>query len=1134
MKKNRRAGGFLSPPALLKYVRVMKITFILMTAAFLQAQADGYAQRKLTLRLDDANLKEALREIMEKSSYHLVYNDDMLPKDKKVHIHVKKASLEEVMNKVLEGTSLIYELKASDMVIISPKETALEARTLKIKGTVKDENGNPVIGAVVRQKNSNLVGTVTANDGSFELTVADDAVLLISLVGYEPQEIPVAGKSTMAITMKVSTSNLEQVVVVGYGKDTRRKLVTAVSTLKTDKITSLPYSNLADAMAGRAPGVITQSSGGEPGVGAARIAIRGGSGPDRGEPLYVIDNVVSSRFDFQNLQPQDIENISILKDGGATAVYGARGANGIIMITTKRGAKGKANVNFSVLSEFSKPTVLPKRVNAYDFATAQNDAAIADGQAPIYSPGRLDTILNKKDPWVWQDNDWYNMTLRNLTPQTKYALDVSGGTDKTTYFISLAYFNQGSNYKTDVTSFKRYNARTSITQRFDKQGVTIGLNLYATLTNNRFPGADAYSIWSHLQNSPPTKLAYNPDGTYAAGVDHPLVDIDPRSGYQRDEYRNMNGNLTLDWEVPGVKGLKFGVMGYYKIEDRYRKNWFTRAPQFDNLGIEQQTSKPSMNVISDRYRSQTLQSRIEYQRTFGKHSFSALALYEESEESSEQLSGGRVNFASSQVDQLFAGSSDGLSNGGSATEGGRRGYVGRLKYDYAAKYIVEGSFRYDGSDRFPREGNSKWGMFPAVSLGWVASDEKFFPFKNIFDQFKLRYTFASVGNDDVRDPANNPIRFPYLLNGYGLQENAYVVGGTPAAGFNEGSLVNPFALSWYTTKDYNTGLDFALFKNKLQGSVDYFYKRTTGYIINSAARYTTPLGTNLPYASSGSAFRRHGMELQLSYAEKLPHDFSYQVGGNLTMYNELWERDDREDSVSLKNPLTRSTQATFVWGNGLRNLGYYQSVDQIINNPRNTAANQLTPGDLQYEDTNGDGKIDGNDSRRIGKQQFPALVFGLNLSASWKAFSIEMLWQGTGTRTVLLNGSLMAYNAANLVYDFQRDFWTPDNKEASFPRPTLSSDRNSNNNYSPAGQASDFWLYNARYVRLKSLRFAFDAKRQFPRQLSFLNSCVLTLNGTNLLTFSPVKDFFDPETSDLSNYGYPVQKVYSVGLNIGL
>ncbi|WP_164714236.1 SusC/RagA family TonB-linked outer membrane protein [Chitinophaga rhizosphaerae] len=1128
MKKLIRTCGLPYRPAITQCIKVMKITFLLLIAC-LQLQA-GFSQKRITVRFDQASLKEALRQIELRTSLRFIYNDDLLPAGKTVSLSLQNAKVEDVLSAVLDGTSLRWSIQSSGMVVISP-DPGETARFLVVRGTVRDTAGAPLPGAIIRQKDG-PAGTTASETGAFELNVPEGTVLIFSLIGYETRELP-ASAAPMDVQLKITTSALEQVVVVGYGSDTRRKLVTSVSTIKTDKMASLPFNNLADALAGRAPGVLTMSSGGEPGVGSARVAIRGGSGPDRGGPLYVIDNIVSSRFDFENLQPQDIENISILKDGGATAVYGARGANGIILVTTKRGRAGKVNINFGVLTEFARPTVLPKRVNAYNYALAQNAAAAADNQPAVYSPGRLDTILNRKDPWVWQDNDWYDMTLRNYTPQTKYSLDVSGGSEKTTYFFSLAYFNQHSNYKTDVTGFKRYNARASITQHFDKQGLTAGANMYATITNNRFPGASAYEIWSHLQNSPPLKLGYNENGTYAAGVDHPLVDIDGRSGYRRDEYRNVNGNLTLDWQVPWVKGLKAGLLGYYKIEDRFRKGWFTRAPQFDNLGIEQYRTPPSLEEIVDRYQATTLQARIEYQQRFRKHSVNVLALYEESEEKSEQLAAKRINFPSSAVDQLFAGSNIGLTNGGVAGEGGRRGYVGRVKYDYDARYIIEGSFRYDGSDRFPRERNSKWGFFPSLSIGWAANEETFFPFKNIFDQFKLRYTMATVGNDDVRDPSGNSVRFPYLLNSYSLIENAYVVGGNPMTGFREGSLVDRFVLSWYSTRDYNTGLDFALLRNRLSGTVEYFYKRTTGYIINSAARYTTPLGTSLPYASSGSAFRRHGMELQLNYADRAGKDFNYSIGGNLTMYNELWERNDSEDSISLKNPLRRQTHATFVWGTGLHNLGYYQTVDDIINNPRYTPGGQLTPGDIRYQDTNGDGKIDGNDATRIGKQRFPALTYGVNLAASYKAFSIEMLWQGTGTRTVRLQGSLTAYTATNLVYDFQRDFWTPGNRDARFPRQSLSSDRNGNNNYAPGGTSSDFWLMDARYLRLKSLRIAFDAKKQFPRQLGFLNSCLLTLNGTNLLTFSPVTDFFDPETSDESNYGYPVQKVYSVGLNIG-
>lgn len=1112
----------------LKLLVLMKLTAIVILATALHVCANGHSQT-ITLSKKNARLTKVFIEIRKQTGYNFLYNDDWLRQSRPVTIMVNNAPLKDVLDicfhdqpftySIVEKTIVIKEVVATDIPSLPP---------ITVKGKITDNDGNPMTGVSVSVKGGQSAGVVTDDNGNFSIEVEDNAILEISYVGFQTQTIRVTpNRTTLSLSLQKAANDLGEVVVVGYGRDTKKKLVTSVSTIKTDNIVTLPYTNLADALAGRAPGVITLNQGGEPGS-VARVSIRGGSGPDRAEPLYVIDNVVSSKFDFQNLQPQDIENISVLKDGGATAVYGSRASNGIILVTTRQGKKGKTAINFNALYELSSPTVLPQRISGYDYALSQNLAAIADKRTDLpFRQTLLDTIRNQSDPYNWANTDWYDIALRKRTPQMKYGVDMSGGSDKTKYFMSLSYYDQGSNYRTDVTGFKRYTGRANITQSFDKQGITVGLNMYGTFTNNRFPSASAFAIWSHLQNSSPLKNPYNPNGTYSAGVDHALVDIDSRSGYFRDEFRNMNGNLNIEWAVPWVKGLKATVLGYYKTEDRFRKGWNTRTPQFDNLGIEQQRSLPTLGQTADRYQNYTLQGRIDYQRTFGVHTISALALYEETEEKSEFTSANRVDFLSSAIDQLFAGSNQNIQNGGGAGEGGRRGYVGRLKYDYASRYIVEGSFRQDGSDRFPK--GKKYGFFPSLALGWIISEENFFhSFKNVVNELKLRYTIAATGNDAVTDPAGNPIRFPYLLNSYSLNQNTYVIGGSPVTGFSEGILVDPFSTTWYTTKDYNTGIDFSLFKNKVYGRFDYFYKRTTGYIIPPAARYTTPLGTSLPYVKSNTAFRRAGYEFELNYTETR-RDFTYNVGGNITLYNQLYERNDQEDSVTLKNPLTRTTHETDFWGRGYINDGYYGDVNEIINRPRRIAANQLVPGDLSYADINGDGKLDGSDQIRMGNSAFPRLMYGINLSGTYKTISLEMLWQGSGSRSRYLNGTLQARYAGAMVYDYQKDFWTPDNKNARYPRQTLVDGANSNNNYS----TSDFWLYDARYLRLKSMRLAWNVKKQFPGALSFANSCFLSLNGTNILTFSKVKKYFDPETSDESNYGYPVQKVYSIGLNIG-
>lgn len=1119
MKKN---GPFIRPPRFcggFKVLLIMKMTAFLILITALQVSAKTYSQQKVTVDFNQVKLADALKEVEKKSSYRFVFSNLLLPENVKVSYDAKDQSVEKVLNKILENTGLTYSIMDNNLIVIKALNSYYA--TIKVSGVVTNAKGEPIANVSVTAGNG--MGVLTAENGAYTINVSDNATLTFTIVGYTSQEIKVDKRTEIDVTMQEASADLSEVVIVGYGKDTKKKIVSSVSSIKTDKIASLPYTNMSDALAGRAPGVITQASGGEPGVGFARIAIRGGSGPDAAPPLYVIDNVVSSQYDFQNLQPQDIDDISILKDGAATAVYGSRASNGIILVTTKRGQKGKVSLNFGTLYELSSPIVLPKRINSYNYAVAQNQAATADGRTDMpYSPGILDTLLHHKDPVNWPDNDWYDLALRKYTPQVKYSLDMSGGSDRTTYFLSLAAFNQGSNYKTDVTTFRRYNARAAITQKFDKQGITVGANLYGTFTNNQFPAASAFAIWSHLQNSSPMKQAYNPDGTYAAGVDHPLVDIDPSSGYSKTDIRNVNANLNLDWALPWVKGLTVSGLGYVKSEDAFYKTWTARAPQYDNLGILQPTPLPTLSQEASRFTSYTLQAKINYQKSFGLHSINALALYEQTENRFDDLSAFRKDYVSSAVDQLFAGSTIGLVNNGYAEEGGRAGVVGRLKYDYASRYIIEGSFRYDGSDNFPP--GSRWGFFPSVAAGWVVSEEKFFSQlinKNALNSLKLRYSYATVGSDA------GIARFPYLSN-YNLTQNAYVVGGNLVNGFSEGSLVDPNAVTWYQTQDYNTGVDFGMLKGHLNGSVEYFYRRTTNFLTSPASRYTTPLGTALPVIRSNSAFRRAGWEFQLGYNNKVG-DFTYSINGNMTFYNELWETNANEDSVTLKNPASRTTHETNYWGTGYINEGYYNSVDAIINNPRRSSANQLVPGDLRYQDINGDGKIDGSDFVRMGSSAFPHLTYGVNINVGYKAFSLEMLWQGTGQRSVYLGGTLMAPYAGQIVYDYQRNFWTPDNTNAPYPRQTLVNGANNNNNYT----TSDFWLYNAKYLRLKSLRIAFDVRRQFPKQLSFLNSCLLTLNGTNLLTFSPVKSFFDPETSDQSNYGYPTQKVYSVGLTVG-
>ena len=495
-------------------------------------------------------------------------------------------------------------------------------------------------------------------------------------------------------------------------------------------------------------------------------------------------------------------------------------------------------------------------------------------------------------------------------------------------------------------------------------------------------------------------------------------------------------------------------------------------------------------------------------------------VYTQNEWYQEWFSAYRRDYISSAVDQIFAGPNEGKTNDGSASEGGRMGYVGRLKYDYKGKYILEGNFRYDGSDNFPED--SRWGFFPSVSAGWVVSDESFMKKlddKDILNLLKIRASYGTVGNDDVA-------RFAYVPS-YSLVQGSLNVDGNLLNGFSEGNLVSP-DLTWFTQKSQNYGFDFGTLNNKLSGSFDYFYYKTSGFLISPLDRYITPLGKSLPVVKSNSVLRRAGLEFVLQYKGRLG-DLKYEVGTNLTKYDQLWEQKDDEDEVSLKNPLRRLTHQTDYFGHGLRADGLYQSLDEVMNSPRTLGGTGLAPGDIRYEDVNGDGKIDQNDEVRVGKSTFPHLNYGFDIKLDYKGFSLYSLIQGTGARNMYLSDHLQNRYSGLLHYDFQLDYWKDDNTNATFPRLSSIDGLNGGHNQ----KASTWWLVDAAYVRLKSLSLSYDLRYSLLKNQNVISSCRLSINGTNLLTFSNAKKYFDPENGSSAGYAYPMQRVWSIGLNVG-
>lgn len=999
-------------------------------------------------------------------------------------------------------------------------------------GIVTDQNGETVIGASVVVKGTTN-GTISGLDGDFSIpSVKKGDVIIITYVGYVSQEIVWDGKP-MKVILKEDSKTLDEVVVVGYGTTSKRKTTSAVSQVKADDIAKVPVPNITQSLAGRAPGLIVTQSGG--GVNAkASISIRGG-----GTPLYVIDNIICEERDFQNLNPEDIDQMSILKDASATAVYGARAANGIVMVTTKTGKTGKLNVDYSFNYTLSQPADLQDKVDSYTAANYVNRGLEYDGRAPQYTLEDLELFRNGKDPQGHANVDWQDITMRNFAPEMRHNLTLTGGSETMKIYTGLGYYNQESIYRTNSNNMQRYNFRTNMEATLKNIGLKVAAGVDAYIVDLNEPatasGRGYYTTWSHIQNKRPWEPAYNQFGQiYSGTTDNALVDISNEGGYYKESKSSVRGNLNLEWAVPWIEGLTLKALGSYTIANDRNKSWNKSAQTYDWEGNPATANKPSLSKETYYHRNFNTQFFADYARTFNNvHTIGATFGMEASGQDYDNSGLSRKEYIFD-VDQIGSGPVETMENWSGEGVGYRRAaLIGRLKYDYAAKYMAEANIRYDGSDYFPS--GKRWGAFFSGSVAWAASEEKFWSdwgLKKIFDQFKLRASYGEIGQDFL-DLNGDYVadRFAYVSS-YTLYTRGAFLGEKWYPSFSEGALISP-DMTWYTTKDFNLGIDFSSLNSRLSGSLDYFAKVTTGYLATpSNVGYTSPLGKTLPVVKSNGESIRRGFEFVLQWKDHIG-DFNYGVSANMTYYDDRWNVNPNEAETGVKNPYKRGTQVGAYTGIYYKNLGYYTDYLDILNNPKRNGSTNLMAGDLKYYDFNGDGKIDGDDQYRMGNGTSPRANFGINVDMSYKGWSFNMLWQGATNYNIYVDAILRGGNSNYLpvIYDFQTDIWSPDNRNALYPRQHASAGFNGNNNF----VGTDFWLVDARYIRLKNMSIGYDFKHKLLKKVTWMTKCNLSLAGYNLLTFSPAKKWgFDPESgSSGSGYTYPISRVYTVSLNIG-
>ncbi|WP_159452666.1 SusC/RagA family TonB-linked outer membrane protein [Pedobacter nyackensis] len=1101
----------------------MKITFFIVLATCLNVSANVFSQEKLSLDVKNVSLEKALQIIERKSSYRFVYCPTEGPFNKLVSIQTDKVPIAEVLNLLFNGTSLDFLLEDH---LITIARTGDRQQEIIVNGVVTDSLGVAIPGVTVSVKGIKGKGTSTDMNGRFNLKVPDNAVLVFSIVGFEPKEMLAVSGRSMKVMLRSSNDILDEVVVQAYGTTTKRATTSAISTLDMKNVARIPVASINDAVAGRIPGVIVTASNGAPGSKSS-ISIRGSNIA----PLFVIDNVIRSSNDFANLNPNDIEEYSILKDAAATALYGVSAANGVIIVTTKRGKDGQTNINYSYNQIFSQPTLFPEKIGAYEHAVALNKLAADEGRSPFRSPVDLEKVRTGSDPLNFPNTDWQALTMKEFASDMRHDLSITSGTKALTYFASLSHYDQGTILRTKKNYNKRTTYRLNTTSDIEKLNLKVTAGIDGFFETNSQPFAGYGGVYSHIQNRQPSQLAVNEFGLPTSQPDNPVRELDPLSGYNKITAKIFNSNLGLEYSAPFLEGLKLKVNGAYTTYNNFRKIWSYLAPAY-NIGSKTpiNAGPPSLTNEQGQGATLTLQGYLTYNRTFGDHAFDFTSVFERQTDDFSIVNGTRQNY---QIiyDQIIAGPTLNATTAGNEGEKRRAAVLARLKYSYQSKYTLEGSIRRDGDYLFPP--GHQWGTFYAVSGNYVISDENFMKSlkeKHILDFLKLRGSYGQLGDKKDLTTGEEILPFQYV-SAYGLNANAWVINGNLVQGSSEPGTLPRSLYSWQTIGSRNLGLEFGTLNNKLTGGFDYFYTRRKGFVA-SDPRFASTLGVALPLINVPSAaFRTEGLEFNVNYASNI-NDFSYKVGVNFTRANTLWERDPRDTEAALKDPFNRRTNMPGdFFGSGLHSLGVYTNNSQLLTGARFDNPN-IIAGDLKYLDANGDGRITSDDRRPIGKNAFPRTNYGVTFDLGYKGFSFNAVLQGAGNRDRYIGDVLQGSSNQNqLVYAYQLDYWRPDNTDARFPRAVSTPSINGSNNF----QASDAWLIHSKYIRLKYVQLGYDFKQNLLKKSPF-QELRLFVSGTNLLTSAKSQDYFlDPEsgTNNLNNYEYPIQRTIAIGLTAG-
>ncbi|MCD2422950.1 TonB-dependent receptor [Niabella pedocola] len=1042
-----------------------------------------------------------------------------------------------------------------------------------VEGKITDSSGNPVAGATIKIKDK-TTAVASAADGSFRISVTVGDVLEISAIGFQPQEVNVGSEATLQIRLSALAAALDEVVVVGYGTQKRSNLTGAVTSISTKKLTDIPAANMSNTLAGRAPGVTVTNTSGLSGASSS-IRIRGANG----EPLYVIDGVIKGKAEFDALDPNEIDQLNVLKDAATASIYGSRAGNGVIVVTTKKGTAQKPTLHFQ--TSYSRST--PTRTLLSDLTTATDELIYQNRVVQFNNEynKKNDPLPNGEIEFNYFKDKNYNVNdwvWRNPTVQ-KYLLDISGGSDKLNYYNMVSYTGENGSYEN--LGYKKFNLRSNITAKITND-IKLNMNIAAAQQNSDkfywpFSPDDDYDVSDFYRvtfNWPKLYPFYiNADGTPADHItDYPVQTpmgswqawsvIDQVMGdrYIKTRKRQLNTIATLDINLHKItRGLAAKIVGNYEANDFLRKwymtfqknyvfiqgdpqNRFVPGPPDPNktniFNFSQQA--PFLRYQQDNGWKYQFNAFLTYNRSFGKHTVDALAVFEQRQDHFYRSIATAYNPIAN-IDQFFPYSADPADRFADGLEGlgAAQSWIGRLNYNYANRYIVDASLRYDGNSAFAS--GRKWGAYPSVSLAWRLSQGSFFKDHVAFlNELKLRASYGTTGNDLNYTNIADPQTIPGFLYKETYQNSTPYVFGDRLYKTIQPSPVPVPGLTWATVENKNIGLDFATLNSRLSGRLDVFTNKMKDILASRVVAIPDVYGTT-PAPENYAVRSFKGAEFDIQWSDRAGKEFSYSVYGNLGYARDRWDVLDEPVAYGpggveyFRTRIGQPEDRIY----GFKALGIIrtqQQLDELTAKGYNYYGRKPYLGAIIYEDVRGDGytpgadgRIDGNDVQLLSKNGKPRVNYGFGFNVSWNGISLDAHFQGVTSYDVMVSNQdgpgIRQWGGNFRVYYpiWASDVWTPETPDAKYPRVV-------GQNWLESGSdGSTFWMRNGAYTRLKNLNIGYTLPARWINRLKLVNAQVF-VNGTNLFAISKLKEFQDPEQKNYDSY--PVMKTLTAGLNL--